>query len=86
MDDSTYNFEMDYTGETIVEVALNEGIDVPYSCQGGVCRTCMGLVKKGEVVMDENYALGDDEVDEGYVLTCQSHPRSPEVIIDYDDL
>lgn len=86
LDDNTYSFEMDYYGDSVVEVAQDEGIDVPYSCQGGVCRTCMALVKEGEVEMDENYALGDDEVDNGFVLTCQSHPRSEKVVFDYDDV
>ena len=86
IDDQKFEFTMDYNGETLVEVAQNEGIDVPFSCQGGVCRTCMALVKEGEVEMDENYALEDDEVDNGYVLTCQSHPRSEKIIIDYDDI
>jgi len=86
LDDEKHEFTMGYDGETIVEVAQNQGIDVPFSCQGGVCRTCMALVKEGEVVMDENYALEDDEVENGFVLTCQSHPRSPKVVLDYDDI
>lgn len=86
LDDQKYEFSMEYNGDTIVEVAQGEGIDVPFSCQGGVCRTCMALVKEGEVEMDENYALEDDEVENGFVLTCQSHPRSPKVVLDYDDL
>ena len=61
------------------------GIDAPYSCQGGVCRTCRAKIKEGEVEMDENYALTDEEVDEGYVLTCQSHPRTERVVVDFDD-
>jgi ring-1,2-phenylacetyl-CoA epoxidase subunit PaaE len=86
LDDEEHEFSMGYNGETILEVAQNEGIDVPFSCQGGVCRTCMALVKEGEVEMDENYVLEDDEVESGFVLTCQSHPRSPRVVMDFDDL
>ena len=86
LDDEQHEFSMDYEGDTIIEIAQNQGIDVPFSCQGGVCRTCMALVKEGDVVMDENYALEDDEVENGFVLTCQSHPRSPKVILDFDDI
>jgi len=70
----------------ILDEALSNGIDVPYSCQGGVCLTCMGKVKKGNVEMEENGMLSDDEIDEGLVLTCISTPASDEIIIDYDDV
>ena len=79
----------DFTMENdsnILDEALSNGIDVPYSCQGGVCLTCMGKVKKGNVEMEENGMLSDDEIDEGLVLTCISKPNSDEIIIDYDDV
>ena len=79
----------DFTMENdsnILDEALSNGIDVPYSCQGGVCLTCMGKVKKGNVEMEENGMLSDDEIDEGLVLTCISKPISDEIIIDYDDV
>ena len=79
----------DFTMENdsnILDEALSNGIDVPYSCQGGVCLTCMGKVKKGNVEMEENGMLSDDEIDEGLVLTCISKPSSDEIIIDYDDV
>ena len=79
----------DFTMENdsnILDEALSNGIDVPYSCQGGVCLTCMGKVKKGNVEMEENGMLSDDEIDEGLVLTCISKPDSDEIIIDYDDV
>ena len=79
----------DFTMENdsnILDEALSNGIDVPYSCQGGVCLTCMGKVKKGNVEMEENGMLSDDEIDEGLVLTCISRPDSDEVTIDYDDV
>ena len=62
----------DFTMENdsnILDEALSNGIDVPYSCQGGVCLTCMGKVKKGNVEMEENGMLSDDEIDEGLVLS-----------------
>ena len=79
----------DFTTENdsnILDEALANGIDVPYSCQGGVCLTCMGKVKKGNVEMEENGMLSDDEIDEGLILTCISKPDSDEIIIDYDDV
>ena len=79
----------DFTMENdsnILDEALSNGIDVPYSCQGGVCLTCMGKVKKGNVEMEENGMLSDDEIDEGLILTCISKPDSDEIIIDYDDV
>ena len=56
----------------------------PFACAGGVCGTCRAKVVTGAVTMDENYALEQDELDKGYVLTCQSHPTTPEVTVDFD--
>ena len=72
--------------DNILDEALSRGIDVPYSCQGGVCLTCVGKVKSGEAEMDENGMLSDDEIDEGLILTCISKPNSDEITIDYDDV
>lgn len=85
LEDQSYEIEVPFNGSSITEIAENNGIDVPYSCQGGVCRTCRALLKEGEVEMDENYALTDEEVEQGYILTCQSHPRSAKLHIDFDD-
>ncbi|USG63025.1 phenylacetate-CoA oxygenase/reductase subunit PaaK [Sneathiella marina] len=71
-------------GRSILDVALSQGMDLPYACKGGVCSTCRAKVVRGEVQMDLNYALEDSEVAEGYVLTCQSHPLTEDVIVDYD--
>jgi|tagenome__1003787_1003787.scaffolds.fasta_scaffold20989002_5 phenylacetate-CoA oxygenase/reductase PaaK subunit len=71
-------------GETILEAALRAGSDTPYACMGGACGTCRARVVCGSVEMDQNFALGKADVDAGYVLTCQSHPTSPEVTVDYD--
>lgn len=71
-------------GQSILEAALQAKIDAPYSCRGGVCSTCRARLVEGEVDMDVNYALEDYEVERGYILTCQSHPRSKCVIVDYD--
>ncbi|MHB1172145.1 MAG: 1,2-phenylacetyl-CoA epoxidase subunit PaaE [Lacisediminihabitans sp.] len=70
--------------ESILNAALRVRPDVPFACAGGVCGTCRAKLVSGTVEMDENYALEPDEIARGYVLTCQSHPTSPEVSVDYD--
>ncbi|HOZ41200.1 MAG TPA: FAD-binding oxidoreductase [Flavobacteriales bacterium] len=71
-------------GDAILDAALDGGVDVPYACKGAVCCTCKARVTEGQVEMMMNYALTDEEVADGYVLTCQSHPRSSKVVVDYD--
>jgi len=70
--------------ETILNAALRSRPDVPFACAGGVCGTCRAKLVEGTVRMDENYALEPDEIEAGYVLTCQSHPTSERVVVDYD--
>ena len=60
------------------------GADLPYACKGGVCCTCRAKVTEGTVAMEVNYALDKDEVENGFVLTCQAHPTSDRVVIDFD--
>ena len=71
-------------GQSILDALLEQGKTPPYSCLAGACSTCMARVDKGGVKMDVCYALDDSEVEEGYVLTCQAHPTTPEVFIDYN--
>ena len=66
--------------------AMSNGADLPFSCKGGVCATCKARVMEGEVDMDLNHALTDQEVAEGMILTCQAHPVSRKVVIDFDQL
>jgi len=78
--------ELMITGnESVLDAVLDAGLDAPYACTGGSCCTCRAKIMKGSVKMDVNYALTDQEVEDGYVLTCQSHPTSPEIIVDYDE-
>ncbi len=70
--------------ETILNAALRVRPDVPFACAGGVCGTCRAKVVSGTIDMDENYALEPDEIDKGFILTCQSRPTSDEVTVDYD--
>jgi ring-1,2-phenylacetyl-CoA epoxidase subunit PaaE len=78
------SFEVPFDGATVLDAALKHGADLPYACKGGVCATCRARLLKGEVEMDTNYALEEDELQRGFILTCQSHPRSPELEIDFD--
>lgn len=71
--------------ESILDAALRVRPDVPFACAGGVCGTCRARVLTGSVTMTENYALEPDELERGYVLTCQSHPTSDRVTVDYDN-
>lgn len=70
--------------ETILGAALRVRGDVPFACAGGVCGTCRARLRDGAVQMTENYALEPDEIERGYILTCQSHPTSDRVVVDYD--
>ncbi|MBL4624192.1 MAG: 2Fe-2S iron-sulfur cluster binding domain-containing protein [Flavobacteriales bacterium] len=76
--------DLDENGDVILEAGLSAGLDVPFSCQGGICTTCMAKLDSGTVKMDSNFALSEKEVADGFILTCQSHPTSDEVVVNYD--
>ena len=76
-------FEL-YEGDSVLDAVQRVRPDTPFSCRSGVCSTCQAVVRDGQVEMTVNYGLTDDEVARGYVLTCQSHPTTPTVDIDYD--
>ncbi len=71
--------------EKVLDTALDAGLDLPYSCKGGVCCTCRAKVLEGQVRMDKNFTLEQWEIDKGFVLTCQSHCVTPRVVISYDE-
>jgi ring-1,2-phenylacetyl-CoA epoxidase subunit PaaE len=79
--------EMEFHAEdpSILEVALRAGMDLPFSCKGGVCCTCRARVVEGRVRMDKNYTLEQADIDAGFVLTCQAHPLTERVVISFDD-
>ena len=85
VDDEETTFEMSQK-QTILEAALKQGVDAPYSCQGGICSSCLARVKSGTAEMKKNSILTDSEIAEGLVLTCQAHPTSETVVVDYDDV
>ena len=84
MDGHKKRFDMPRDCSNIVDAAAEQGIELPYSCKGGVCATCRTHVRSGEVEMATNYGLEPWEVDKGFVLACQSRPTSDEVVLDYD--
>ncbi len=73
-------------GETILDAALRAGMDLPFACKGGMCSTCRAKVLDGAVEMDVNYSLEPWELEAGFVLTCQSHPKTPRVAVDFDQM
>ncbi len=72
--------------ETVLEAALKNDIDAPYSCQGGVCSSCVARITEGEATMAQNQILTESEIAEGLILTCQAHPTTDTLTIDYDDV
>jgi len=72
-------------GDVVLQVALDAGIDAPYSCRGGMCSTCRAKVMEGKADMKVNSALTDGEVEEGYILTCQAFPLTPTITVNYDE-
>ena len=84
MDGDEFEFILKADGKSVIDAAIEAGADAPFSCKGAVCCTCKAKVLEGKVTMKLNYSLSDAEVKEGYILTCQSHPASEKVIIDYD--
>ena len=84
LDGRTSELELGRDGVGILEAALEVRSDLPFACRGGVCGTCRAKLVEGTVEMDVNYALEPEEIEDGYVLTCQSHPTSDTVVVDYD--
>lgn len=74
-----------YEGQPVLDAALARKLDLPFACKGGVCCTCKARLVEGEVRMDINYGLEPDEIAAGYILTCQSHPLTETLVVDYDD-
>jgi len=83
VDDEETTFEMSQK-QTVLEAALKQGIDAPYSCQGGICSSCLARITNGTAEMKKNSILTDEEIAEGLILTCQAHPTSAALYIDYD--
>jgi ring-1,2-phenylacetyl-CoA epoxidase subunit PaaE len=85
MDGRHRTFTMKMNDETVLDAAASAGLELPFSCRAGVCSTCRTKVVSGEVAMDQNYALEDWELEQGYVLACQSRCKTPTLELDYDE-
>jgi ring-1,2-phenylacetyl-CoA epoxidase subunit PaaE len=85
LDGRSITFNQPLNSETtILDAALKQGADLPYACKGGMCCTCKAKLLEGEVDMDVHWGLEDEEINEGFILTCQSHPKTEKVVIDFD--
>lgn len=84
LDGILFDFDLGYNSQSILDAALNEGADLPFACKGGVCCTCKAKLLQGAVAMDVNWGLEQDEIDKGFILTCQSHPTTEKVVVDFD--
>lgn len=85
LDDEEISFTMKQTDD-LLSAALRNKVDAPYSCQGGICSSCLAKVTEGKAVMTKNSILTDAEVEDGFILTCQAHPTTSKIHIDYDDV
>ncbi len=80
-----YDFTIPFNSElSILDAAMQQGADLPYACKGGMCCTCKAKLMEGEVMMDVHWGLEEEEVENGYILTCQSHPKTEKVVVDFD--
>ena len=84
VDGRSFDFDLDYNSNNILDAALAQGADLPFACKGGVCTTCKAKLVEGKIEMEVNYGLEPEEVKDGFILTCQSHPRSEKVVVDFD--
>jgi len=85
LDDETISFEMSQK-QTVLEAALDEDVDAPYSCQGGICSSCIAKITEGKATMRQNNILTDGELADGLILTCQAQPTTSTLFVDYDDV
>ncbi len=85
LDGRSFDFDLSLISDTtILDAALKQGADLPFACKGGVCCTCKAKLLEGEVSMDVHWGLEDEEIEQGYILTCQSHPKTEKVVVDFD--
>lgn len=85
LDSEVVEFTLHTNGKNLLESIENAGLDAPYSCKGGVCCSCKAKILKGSATMSVNYSLTDQEIKDGYILTCQAHPASEELTVSFDD-
>jgi ring-1,2-phenylacetyl-CoA epoxidase subunit PaaE len=85
-DGKTFTFNLPYGQDNLLDAAMREGADLPFACKGGVCCTCKARLLEGEVDMERNYGLVKEEIEAGFILTCQAFPKTEKVVIDFDDI
>jgi ring-1,2-phenylacetyl-CoA epoxidase subunit PaaE len=83
-DGTTIEFDLPFDGDSVLNGALEKGADLPFACKGGVCASCRARLIEGRVLMDSNYALEPEELEAGFILTCQSHPLTEKIKVDFD--
>jgi len=86
LDGVATDFTMDSEDSNILDAALKNGADLPFACKGGVCATCRAKLDEGKVEMEVNYSLEPDELERGFILTCQSHPTTEKVVVNFDEV
>jgi ring-1,2-phenylacetyl-CoA epoxidase subunit PaaE len=84
-DGRSFNFTMQDDGTSILDAALQQGADLPFACKGGMCCTCKAKLIEGKVQMDVTWGLEQTEIEQGYILTCQSHAITQNVVVDFDE-
>lgn len=84
LDGLSFDFELGMNDQPILDAALKQGADLPFACKGGVCCTCKARLIQGEVDMEVHWGLEEEEIRQGYILTCQSHPKTETVVVDFD--
>ncbi len=85
LDGRAFDFDLSLTSDiTILDAALKQGADLPFACKGGVCCTCKARLLEGQVEMDVHWGLEEEEIEKGYILACQSHPKTDKVVVDFD--
>lgn len=85
VDGRSFDFNLSLNDDTtILDAALKQGADLPFACKGGMCCTCKAKLMEGEVTMDVHWGLEHEEIEKGFILTCQSHPKTEKVVVDFD--
>jgi ring-1,2-phenylacetyl-CoA epoxidase subunit PaaE len=85
LDGRSVDFDLPLNSDTtILDAALKQGADLPYACKGGMCCTCKAKLLEGEVMMDVHWGLEEEEIEQGFILTCQAHPKTEKVVVDFD--
>ncbi|MBU6339947.1 MAG: phenylacetate-CoA oxygenase/reductase subunit PaaK [Bacteroidetes bacterium] len=83
-DGAQFDFVLPSAGSTLLDAAMRAGADLPFSCKGGVCCTCKAKILEGSATMDLCYGLEPDEIEAGYILTCQAHPITEKLVVSFD--